>query len=684
MSSYLSEAFKKLSILNEEDFNIANIEDMEDAKSFMDMVDDEVEEVKITDVDAPTVDDLLDSYIGKAILDCCVCHSKLYKNPEDIHIDEEGTLANIDEECPYCFSTDGYKVIGVVAPFEEEIEVEEETEIEDEKEQDDSETKEVETKEKEEIEESLNESADISEYQKWVDFDMGKYHRISDITMDKIKKAGLSVVKDQYGDYEVIADRKDEACNYNKKGKKKLKEGTGKYGFVVDVWGQTEEDPHKLADEYDLSIIRIGHRGDETLYKFVGKIEDINRAKKDGYFYSEMSSTIYESLKESTTPIDDDSILTYNNQIKWEKYIKNISKDLSNYVDFDYIDGYDTKSGEDIRGLKCDGSLTYKDALDILIKHVDNMGYTYSLNSTKAKNESIDDVTIGLDDQNVRLHSGEDNTTTITLTKQTDSIAPIPDDMKRDIEMRSEEENSEEEAEENSEDSVDIESKEETKENKEDRFVDVDVNEFDEESFDKLGESFLKNVYNNVDSFKTTEVSSTKNNIFVEGLIKFTSGNEKKTRFVFEAKDISKRGKIRFYGMNENFAKSRKPFTVTGKVNEGKFISESMNYNYMTKVNGESKRICGSVSLKEEKKRLDRDLSTVKGSMTSILQDYIGKMEGKTKEEIVADVEKLFKDNNLDTQASRKKLAQLRAAKNSDEAMFIISSSVLYGSNLGV
>lgn len=506
MSSYLSEAFKKLSILNEEDFNIANMEDVEDAKSFMDMVDDGVEEVRITDIDAPTVDDLLDSYIGKTILDCCVCHSKLYKNPEDVHIDEEGTLANIDEECPYCFSNDGYKVIGVVAPFEEEINVEEENEIEDEKEQDDSETEEVETEEKEEIEEieeSLNESADISEYQKWVDFDMGKYHRISDITMDKIKKAGLSVVKDQYGDYEIIADRKDEGCHYNKKGKKAIK-------------------------------------------------------------------------------------------------------------------------------------------------------------------EEIEEVELNTEEQEVTIESDKDETI-IKVTEKEDTIAPVPDDMKQDIEIRSEEENTEAETEE-----------------KEDKFVDVDVDEFDEESFDRLGESFLKNVYNNVDSFKTTEVSSSKNNIFVEGLIKFTSGNEKKTKFVFEAKDASKRGKVRFYGMNENFAKSRKPFTVTGRVNEGKFISESMNYNYMTKVNGESKRICGSVSLKEERKRLDKDLSTVKGSMTNILQDYIGKMEGKTKEEIVADVEKLFKDNNLDTQASRKKLAQLRAAKNADEAMFIISSSVLYGSNLGV
>lgn len=47
----------------------------------------------------------------------------------------------------------------------------------------------------------------VSEYQKWVDYDMKKYHRISDVTMRKIKEAGLSVVKDQYDNYEVIADR---------------------------------------------------------------------------------------------------------------------------------------------------------------------------------------------------------------------------------------------------------------------------------------------------------------------------------------------------------------------------------------------------------------------------------------------------------------------------------------------
>lgn len=47
--------------------------------------------------------------------------------------------------------------------------------------------------------------SDVAEYQKWVDYDMKRYKKISEKTMSKIKKAGLSVVKDQYGDYEVIA-----------------------------------------------------------------------------------------------------------------------------------------------------------------------------------------------------------------------------------------------------------------------------------------------------------------------------------------------------------------------------------------------------------------------------------------------------------------------------------------------
>lgn len=47
-------------------------------------------------------------------------------------------------------------------------------------------------------------ASDLGEFQKWVDYDMKKYGKISDITNRKLRKAGLKVVKDEYGDYEVI------------------------------------------------------------------------------------------------------------------------------------------------------------------------------------------------------------------------------------------------------------------------------------------------------------------------------------------------------------------------------------------------------------------------------------------------------------------------------------------------
>lgn len=64
-----------------------------------------------------------------------------------------------------------------------------------------------------EFEESLKEDlgTDIDEYQKWVDYDMKRYGKISDQTNKEIKEAGLQVVKDKYGDYQVIAGKYDES-----------------------------------------------------------------------------------------------------------------------------------------------------------------------------------------------------------------------------------------------------------------------------------------------------------------------------------------------------------------------------------------------------------------------------------------------------------------------------------------
>lgn len=81
-------------------------------------------------------------------------------------------------------------------------EAEEETEEKAEEEVEDEESNKTEI-----IKEDL--AQDLTRYQKWVDYDMKKYGRISDITKKALEKASLELVKDDHGDYEVIAKEDD-------------------------------------------------------------------------------------------------------------------------------------------------------------------------------------------------------------------------------------------------------------------------------------------------------------------------------------------------------------------------------------------------------------------------------------------------------------------------------------------
>ena len=66
------------------------------------------------------------------ILECSKCGAIVIKDETDVVVDEESDLANIEEECQYCEETEGYKIIGVVAPYEVAEDSEEEVAVEDE------------------------------------------------------------------------------------------------------------------------------------------------------------------------------------------------------------------------------------------------------------------------------------------------------------------------------------------------------------------------------------------------------------------------------------------------------------------------------------------------------------------------------------------------------------------------
>ena len=335
--NYLSEAFKKLDFLTEEEFSLQDTAGLDDMDQLLKTPASNI--ANVIDPEAETEDELQDTYIGKVILHCPVCNSMIYKDLEDIVKDDVEELVNIGEECPYCYTSEGFKVIGIVSPFEETSEEEE---------------------------------------------------------------------------------QEDE-----------------------------EEDPAEEENEPEEQV-------DEELTEEFEKVEVATENQK------------------VTLDADDDGKLT--------------------------IEAEPVEDEEEV-------------------------------------------------------------------------LAPVPDEVADDIEATAN--NSESEDEE----------------------VEYDVEDFDSDSFDELGESYLKSVYENVRSYKTTDASSKGNTLVVEGLIKFNSGKTKPTKFVFEANTATKNNKLRFIGENKQITRGRKAFTITGKLNENKsFITERFNYNYMTKnEKGKSTRLYGTL-----------------------------------------------------------------------------------------
>lgn len=131
-NNYLTEAFKKLSLL-EDEFNFSADKDAIDELSYFVSDDiDEIPEETIIDPEAHEEDELQDHYIGKVVMECQCCHSRMYKDPAEVVIDDDSGLANIEEECPICGNTCGYTVIGEIKPFDGTPEVKDDIEPEEE------------------------------------------------------------------------------------------------------------------------------------------------------------------------------------------------------------------------------------------------------------------------------------------------------------------------------------------------------------------------------------------------------------------------------------------------------------------------------------------------------------------------------------------------------------------------
>lgn len=95
----------------------------------IEIIDDEAEEVTAEEAEA----DVMEEEPKQVIIECSKCGALVIKDEVDIEVDEETDLVNVKEECKFCEEAEGYKIVGVVAPYavaEEAQEVEEPVEEE--------------------------------------------------------------------------------------------------------------------------------------------------------------------------------------------------------------------------------------------------------------------------------------------------------------------------------------------------------------------------------------------------------------------------------------------------------------------------------------------------------------------------------------------------------------------------
>ena len=569
-ANYLNEAFTQLQLLNEEEFNLTDKDSIEDIKSLVDAPVDA--SIDIIDPDANSEDELSDSYVGKVVLDCSVCHSKIYKDPSEIVIDEVEELANVGEECPYCYTADGFKVLGQIAPFSDDVEPTEDEVSE------------------EEADDVVEDDTDDGEDDGFLEALSNKLSQMNEAEMSDEDKRDNQILRNIYYKTQRRANAAltpEEQAVLDKYG---LIRSTGNKDIVKldpnKYSGTSVTSPHQyLSGGADVHDDRV------NLADRARKIPDrqpIRDYLRSGEY--RVSDTTFDHDPKGKYKNTFQRKMNRANSAQMQQPMQDMKRLLSDRNDEQgRLDKADTEYQATIAKAKADYEKRIKGAEDALeftkkysSKGVDaaNAEINRMLKRDKKEDmeESLERVEVSTEDSNtVITNDTVTNTVSVTTTTNDDGegiLVPLSDENAEEISVATEENTEEAPV--------------------EDEFI---ADDFDEESFDELGEAYLKKVYENIDSFKTTNVSSCGRKLAVEGLITFKSGNTKSTHFIFEQKAQNKKGTYRFIGENKQISRGKKSFILQGNVNDKKFICESLNYNYLGKNDGDKKsvRLYGTV-----------------------------------------------------------------------------------------
>lgn len=624
MSQIINEAFQELKGLNEDTFSF-NKKGFDRLQSFLtrDLTDETVE---IIDPEAENNGELKPNYLNDCVLECCVCHDLIYKNPKDIVVDEETQRVNVDEECPHCYNAGGFKVIGQIKPLVDEASL---TVTVD---GDDVEVKEAEkTEAKEDASENLTEGTirrqhlDVWSliYEQLTDpgylvpvegkhrqivAGLYPYQRVSsdgeNIVVEALTEEELQPAKD------VVDKFKDQGASYVVK---KEKYNRYPYKLVItapysdDMVESLREDVRSdslkreltsfLDDrEYDTSdpevkdyinnaaeYIQMSRDAGNTYsveewYKDTKENypEDLKELKKKDSTHSNIEDEVLKIFDENDFDVEDEEVKKYAEAAA--EYIEDARNQWPQYSVEEWFE--DTKKN-------------YPEDLDELKKVNESL------------KESFEKATIETADSKLSMESDDSGkVTVVSEPKKVDedtyegpeTIAPVAEETADVIEANTEESKSEEAPEGEEESMEEVETEKDMPEDSED----IDIDEFDENEFNSLGESYLKEVYNNVDSFKTVRGYINGDSLKLEGVITFKSGKKLNTSFLFESNLITKTGKVKLLGENLQFAQRKNSFTLTCSVKDKKLVMEALTYNYNAKdaSTGKSKRIYGTVKNK--------------------------------------------------------------------------------------
>lgn len=548
---YLNEAFKKLSLLNEETFD-TSLTGLNQLSDFMDK-DDSEDVVKVIDTEAEFEDEVQDSYIGKVITNCNVCHSHIFENKDEIVIDEDG-LVNPEKQCPYCGETAGFTIVGEITPYVKETE---EPEAEPTVEVDGAPVE-------DEVEEGLLGAISGAVQGLFASDDAEKPEDGKETLEEGVTGAATG------GSIGSMAGTTAGVAIGNAVGGPLGAVAGGAIGSAIGGAGGAfaGDALEKKVNEEDLDeagAAVLDRPRERDLTQIRGTIADVlinHSAEIDACGANEaaVKSCIAEILRsdEVKDPAAAEDAIRIISNCRGPKLWSTIGTYMS--------------------GLKVASSSKYaKRRLDASLE------------------EDVNNVSVETDDSIVNVSAEEGGKVTVSTepkapeATEEEAIGPLSDETLADIESANGLSDPVEET------PVEEEPAEEPVEGEED----MDIDEVDETALDELGESYLKEVYENVESFKTSGVSSTDTHLVVEGVIRFKSGAEKKTGFIFEAHSVTPDGKVRFTGKNEHFSRGAKSFILTGKIENKKLISESFTYNYRAKTSdGKSSRIYGTVNKK--------------------------------------------------------------------------------------